>query len=470
VLLAGTAILAFQRGGSQSDDVWRAAAIACAVLGGLAVTAPWPIVRGRWARAAVASLAGLAGWTALSIEWARVRISAVDDSGRLLLYAAAFAAAVIVMRSPGVRRATPWALLASATAASGYGVGTRLLPKTFEAEIFTAAGARLSHPVTYWNGMGFLAGTGLLLAVACASQPGTSRWARAAASGAGVLCGFACYLTLSRGAFAAVLCGLAVLWLMRPSRSTGVAAACVLVPTGALVALLLAFPAVREAPHEGAADQVSQGRAMAALVLVAAVLAAAAAALVVTADPLRERRLLAPRRALRLAGAAVCVFLVAVVAISYFSEQTEELSRSTQRLGEAKTFRAPYWEVAMGSFADHPLIGVGSGSFRVEWRRDAKVARAAFDAHSIYFETLCELGLVGALLLAGLIGALAAGTASAARREPDDPVLPAAAAVMAAFAVHAGVDWDWELPAVTLPVLLLAAAAVTRPEPEIRAR
>jgi hypothetical protein len=41
---------------------------------------------------------------------------------------------------------------------------------------------------------------------------------------------------------------------------------------------------------------------------------------------------------------------------------------------------------------------------------------------------------------------------------------------MAAFAVHAGVDWDWELPAVTLPVLLLAAAAVTRPEPEIQAR
>ncbi len=468
MLLAGTAVLAFQRGGSQPDDIWRAAAVACAVLAGLALTAPWPIVRGRWPVAAVASLAGLAGWTALSINWARVQMSAADDSGRLLIYASAFAAAAIVMRSPGVRRVTPWALLAGITAASVYGLGTRLLPETFVAEIFTPAGARLSHPITYWNGMGFLAGAGLLLAVACAAQSGMPRAARAAASAAGVLCGFACYLTLSRGAFASIMCGLVVLWLMRPRRSTGVAALCVLVPAGALAALTIAFTAVREAPHEGASDQISQGRVIAALVLVAAGLAAAAAALLVTRDPARDQRLLAPRRALRLAGAVVCVSLVVVVGTSYLSEQTESLPTSTGRLGEAKTFRAPYWRVALGSFADHPAIGVGTGSFRVEWRREAKVARATFDAHSIYFETLCELGLVGGLLLAAFIGSLAMGTAAAVRAEPDDPVLAAAAAVMAAFAVHVGVDWDWELPAVSLPVLLLAAAAITRPEPSIR--
>jgi O-antigen ligase len=87
------------------------------------------------------------------------------------------------------------------------------------------------------------------------------------------------------------------------------------------------------------------------------------------------------------------------------------------------------------------------------------------DAHSLYFETLGELGLVGGLLLGLFIFAVAAGTVAAARARPDDLVLPAAAAAMAAFAVHAGVDWDWELPAVTLPALLLAAAAVTRESP-----
>jgi hypothetical protein len=43
---------------------------------------------------------------------------------------------------------------------------------------------------------------------------------------------------------------------------------------------------------------------------------------------------------------------------------------------------------------------------------------------------------------------------------PDDPVLAAAAAVLAAFAVHAGLDWDWEMPAVSLIPLILAAAVL----------
>jgi hypothetical protein len=36
----------------------------------------------------------------------------------------------------------------------------------------------------------------------------------------------------------------------------------------------------------------------------------------------------------------------------------------------------------------------------------------------------------------------------------------APAAGLAVFALHAGVDWDWQLPAVTLAALALAAAAV----------
>src|SRR4051794_37893985 len=472
VLLAGTAILAFERGGSGDDDLWRAAAVACAVLGGLALAAPWPIVVGRWPRAAALALTGLAAWTAISISWARIRIVAVDDSGRLLLYAAAFTAAVIVMRSPAVRRVTPWALLLSITAAAVYGLGTRLAPNLFVAQIFEAAGARLAHPITYWNGMGLLSACGLLLSVACvadATRTGRAAGAaRAAACAAGVLCGFACFLTLSRGAFAAAVCGVGVIVLLRPRRSTLLATAAVWVPVIALALALLAFPAVRDVPKHGASDQVSQGGVMGGIVIAVALLAGLGAALLLRRDPAGERRLLAPALAGRVALALVAVTLVAVVAVSYASEQSTDLATSGQRLGEAKTFRAPYWRVALGSFADHPLAGVGSGAFRVEWRREADAARGAVDAHSLYFETLGELGLVGGLLLAAFVAALVAGTVGAARLALDDPVLPAAAGVLAAFLVHVGVDWDWELPAVTLPALLMAAAAITRPEPEIR--
>ena len=72
------------------------------------------------------------------------------------------------------------------------------------------------------------------------------------------------------------------------------------------------------------------------------------------------------------------------------------------------------------------------------------------DAHSLYLETLAELGLVGFALLALLIG----GVAVTARRAGP-------AAALAAWALHAGVDWDWELPALTLVAIVLAGLVLT---------
>jgi hypothetical protein len=385
----------------------------------------------------------------------------------VLLYAAFLAAALIVMRSPRVRRLTPWGLLAGIAAASVYGLGTRLLPDQFPAEQFAEAGSRLAHPITYWNGLGLVTGCGLLLAINCAADRSAPRIARAAACTLGTLCGFACYLTLSRGAFVAVIAGVVVLMLARPRRGTVLAIATAAGPVVLLAALLQAFPAVREVPHHGVADQVSQGKVMAALVVALALAGGAAFLLLARTRLDGGTRTLPFRIAAGASIAAVAVLLVATVAISYASEQTDEVSTNTSRLSQARTFRGPYWRVALSSFADHPLNGVGSGSFVVEWRREAPVPRGAVDAHSLYFETLGELGIVGGLLLAAFVLALVMGTVASARALPADHVLPGAAAVLAAFLLHVGVDWDWELPGVTLPVLLMAAAALTVPEPDI---
>ena len=115
--------------------------------------------------------------------------------------------------------------------------------------------------------------------------------------------------------------------------------------------------------------------------------------------------------------------------------------------------RYAYWKVAVASFADHPLQGEGSGSFRAIWLREREFREVIRDAHSLYLETAAELGLVGLLSLALLV----AGCAVAAVRA--GPALPGAAAALAAFALHAGIDWDWELPALTLVALALAATA-----------
>jgi hypothetical protein len=468
VLLALAAVLPFQRGGFQHDDQLRALAIACAVLAVLAVAAPWPLWRGRAAAVAGLALAALAGWTWLSASWAPVRIHAQDDGWRLTLYAVFFGAALIVMRSPRVRRVTPWVLLAVVTAAGVYGLGTRLLPDVFDAEVFPRAGARLAHPITYWNGLGLFAGAGVLLGVACAAERGAApRWARSLACAAAVPCGFASYMALSRGAFVAAAAGLVVLALIRPRATTAVAAACALVPVGVLVVALQALDKVKATPVEPPA-QSGQGVALAVAVVLAAAVAGAAFALMGRrSDRARTHRRSSFRPAAVLAPAVVAVALIAIVGISYAAEQTEQVSKSTTRVGEAKTFRAPYWDVAFDTWADHPLRGAGSGSFRAEWRRAGVIATGASDAHSLYFETLAELGLVGGLTLLAFMGAVAAGLFRRSREAPSDPVLPAAAAVLAAYVVHLGVDWDWELPGVMAPALLLAAAALTRPEPAL---
>jgi hypothetical protein len=72
------------------------------------------------------------------------------------------------------------------------------------------------------------------------------------------------------------------------------------------------------------------------------------------------------------------------------------------------------------------------------------------DAHSLYVETLAELGPIGLVLLAVALSV----PIVAAVRVRDDPLAAGAAAAYAAFLVHAGLDWDWEMPAVTLAGLL----------------
>jgi O-antigen ligase len=148
---------------------------------------------------------------------------------------------------------------------------------------------------------------------------------------------------------------------------------------------------------------------------------------------------------------AVAALVLALAGTAVLVAQVERGDGSgASRLASVQSNRYEYWKVAVRSFADHPLIGVGAGGFQAEWLRERPFREGVRDAHSLYLETAAELGLVGLALLALLFG----GVAAAARR-----ALPAAAgsvATLAAWALHAGLDWDWELPALTLVAIVLA--------------
>jgi O-antigen ligase len=163
------------------------------------------------------------------------------------------------------------------------------------------------------------------------------------------------------------------------------------------------------------------------------------------------------------AGAVVLVAVALAVAGAGPSTGTPAAGADPARLASAQSNRYAYWRVALDAFAAQPLKGVGSGGFRVEWRRERDVVDPARDAHSLYLETAAELGLVGLLLLGVAIAAVVVSAVQARRR--DAAASAGLIAALALYAIHAGIDWDWEMPALTLVALALAAALTARPEP-----
>jgi O-antigen ligase len=96
--------------------------------------------------------------------------------------------------------------------------------------------------------------------------------------------------------------------------------------------------------------------------------------------------------------------------------------------------------------------------------RERPYPEAVKDAHSLPLETLTELGLVGLVLLLALVGSVAVGARDALRA--DAALAAGPAAVVATWFVHAAIDWDWEMPALTLIAVacagLLLSDAATR--------
>jgi hypothetical protein len=94
------------------------------------------------------------------------------------------------------------------------------------------------------------------------------------------------------------------------------------------------------------------------------------------------------------------------------------------------------------------------------WEPRAPFAGYVINAHSLYVETLAEVGVVGlALLGAFLLVVLSAGTRVVISSRTQARVLAAGAvAAVVAFAVSASVDWVWQMPVLPAAVLLLAGA------------
>jgi hypothetical protein len=289
--------------------------------------------------------------------------------------------------------------------------------------------------------------------------------------------GAALALTFSRGSWLAFAAGLGVLAVVATGRLRLAALAVPGLAAGALAAAVagsLDGLTREDATLEAARED---GRGL-ALVLVALVAAAALGAVAAGAVERRWAPGASARRAwtIALALAAAAVAAAGLVRVGNPLEVvdafTAPLPAASGDLGDrlasaSGNGRADYWRAAWSEFEDEPLGGGGAGSWERWWLLERPTAFAARDAHNLYLEALAELGPLGLLLL---LAALAPPLLALPRRR----AAAAAGAAYAAFLLHAALDWDWEIPAVTATALLagqvVLATARTAPERPLPSR
>jgi hypothetical protein len=399
--------------GGYYPTVWAIATVgALAVGAGAAVRANGARVHGWY----LGAFAAFVGWTAFEAARPGAATRGVPEVERDVLYLAVAWAAVQLFRTDTAAAAL--AGVASAICALVLdGLCHVLLPTHITADAFE--GRLLFLPLGYANACGVLAAIAVVIVLGAAAR---SRVAALAL----VPLALGLALSGSRGAMLALLVGLAALAVLHPQRRELAGTALVLLPVPAALAVL----ALRS--HVGDANVSSAVVAHDCIV----VSAAAGIALVVQgAAALRLRRVVVP-----IGPAAVAAVALAAAAVA----------GATFRLGD----RAAYWHVAWLDVRAHPLLGSGPGTYAREWLAHRPTPTGVLNAHNLYLETLAELGPVG---LALLVATLGMPLVVAVRRRT--PVGAVAAAAYATFLVHAALDWDWQMPAVTVAGLLCGVCA-----------
>lgn len=431
---------------------------------------------------AVVAFGGFATWILLSGLWS-------DAPGRAFVeFDRAFAYLLVVVLFGSLVRTTNrlrWLLAAVAAGALVVAVAalaTRLAPDHFPTSVPAIGESNLAYPLTYSNALGILCVLGTLPCFYFATSTRQSLFARALASAAVPVFATTVYLTLSRGPVAAAIVG--VLSFAVLGRPRGLV-------TGLVATLPTSVVAVASAYHHSLLTSATPQTPAAAaqghrVVLVLALCVVAAAIIRVFLAPvdarLREFSLDPRRRRAVIAGscAAVIVVLAAVAlaadAPGRISDQynrfvssgqagpTEDVRQSV--FSSANRGLVDNWSVALDAFRDSPLHGQGAGTYEVYWNEHRPPNQSSYnvtDAHSLYVEVLGELGIVGfVLLVVTLLSFLAALLPFG--RGANRPLYAALFSVVLAWIVHTGVDWDWEMPAVTVGVMALGGAGLAAHE------
>jgi O-antigen ligase/polysaccharide polymerase Wzy-like membrane protein len=421
---------------------------------------------------AIGLLAAFAIWICLSLTWTDSVERTFVDVGRALTYVAIFA---LVMLSRD-RRETGrliGAVAAGIVFIAGIALLSRLHPDWFTSAQQTGrileSEDRLSYPLNYWNALAALTAIGvpLLLQLASEARLIVTRAAAAAALPAMFL---VLYLTLSRGGIAATAIAIAIFLVFASNRLPKLVPLAIALAGGAVLVVLAHE---REPLREGLLNAAAKDQGSELLwigLLICAVVGLLQA--VVSGLGRRYERPGWSRPSKDASTVAVGIGVVALIVVALAAGAPGKVSnawdefkegggpgKGTDRLGSAAgENRYQFWSAAVDENATAPLIGTGSGTFQFWWTREGTVAETVRDAHSLYMQTLGEVGIVGlVLLLAFLAWVLVCGVRFIVLSEGEERSrLAAALAGFCVFLMTAAVDWMWQVPVVPVAALMLA--------------
>jgi O-antigen ligase len=427
----------------------------------------------------VGAFACYAGWTLASALWSHAEDRALVEFDRALLY-------LLLLLLFGLSPRRRWqiqlmvrGLAGGALVVCTVALITRVLPHLWPTSPGVADN-RLSYPVTYWNALGILASIAILLLLGITSDSRQRRVWRVLSGAAVPIAATTLFLTFSRGAIAALVVGLVAFLLIGRSRALVWALLAVVPATG--VALLVTYHAnLLDSLQPTTPGAVIQGHRVAIVVALAAL---AASIIRLAVYPLetrfeRARPPFTPSRRLRRGASAAALAALVVTAIAagapaWISKETRLFTKgSAAPTGDLRARltsvssdgRTVLWHAALKGFASEPVHGTGAGTYEfVFYRYRRSTSQTVVNAHNLYLETLSDLGVIGLLLLAGTLVAILVTLARRARGA-NRVVYAAFFSAALAWAVHAGVDWDWQMPVVTAWIFAVGGAALAGEAP-----
>jgi len=483
LITAGLIVYLGMKNGGYEQPVYSEIGIAAWWLIGIGCLAGALSMRiGRAGWIGLGLFAAFTAWTALGVVWSESSGRSMIEVARVLTYLGLFAVALLLAG----RGRTRLILGAIATGVAVVGIVallSRLHPSWFpDSDIpssIIGVEKRLSYPVGYFNALAALIAIGFpLLLWAAAKARSIPLRALAAAAIPPLL--LTTYYTYSRAGIIAILVALILFVTLAERRLT-------LLPTIAVVGLggggliWQASQRVQIADALPTETAASQGDRM----LLFAIAVALLAGLIVAGLAIADRRGRLPRvptvpkrQAMIATGVAAALAIGTFVGLGGIGETSDayEDFKSTTGLNDSSSRldslggngRWQYWEQALNANAEAPLNGIGPGTYVFYWSENRPFDNGLVrDAHSLYVETLGELGIVGLMLIVGFVlfvlvvgGGRAIESIGERRLE-----MAAATAAAVAFVVSTALDWVWELAVVPV-AFLFVAAAILRSEPE----